>query len=415
MLQLQPHQTHHLIVLVGTNPLPNYVAARLLLNASNPQHKVWLVHSANTSEIAKQLSTRLAKDSIVSELYKVDESSPIDIRRAILHIAKLAKGRLGLHYTGGTKAMSVHAYLALKEWADEVRAPRPVYSYLDARRMQMVIDAGNPDGTDAHVPVDLALPMTVTEIAALHGREFQSLPHDSPILPEQALALMENFLKSQGWSEWTRQTLRTLDATSGKRNLKKPAELKDIEMPVNDFAGVRDAFHRLAPPVADTLSEWARISSFPLSTKGIEAFAKWLDGGWLEDVVLQMLNGLQVECRLTTPGIGYNVKSLSNPGKTMFEFDVAATRGHQLFAISCTTSADKDLCKSKLFEVYRRAKQLGGDAARIALVSFHSDAPALVKAFADEWEPDKSVLVLGAKEFPDLQSYLRTWINTARD
>lgn len=37
--------------------------------------------------------------------------------------------------------------------------------------------------------------------------------------------------------------------------------------------------------------------------------------------------------------------------------------------ISCTTDSKHSLCKQKLFEAHLRAKQLGGDEARVALVS----------------------------------------------
>jgi len=51
-----------------------------------------------------------------------------------------------------------------------------------------------------------------------------------------------------------------------------------------------------------------------------------------------------------------------------FEIDVAVVRGHRLYVISCTQSARLADCKGKLFEVSMRARQLGGDLARSAVV-----------------------------------------------
>jgi hypothetical protein len=41
-----------------------------------------------------------------------------------------------------------------------------------------------------------------------------------------------------------------------------------------------------------------------------------------------------------------------------------------LYVLSCTTDSKKARCKSKLFEVAMRARQMGGDLARSALVCF---------------------------------------------
>ncbi len=69
-----------------------------------------------------------------------------------------------------------------------------------------------------------------------------------------------------------------------------------------------------------------------------------------------------------------NPKVLGSPKDGVhFQFDVAAMRGYQLFAFSCTTEDGKrkgkrGLLKQKLFESYVRARQMGGDEACAALV-----------------------------------------------
>lgn len=50
---LEPCKTDYLFLLVGTNPLPNYVAARLL---ARPKGKIYLLHSRTTGDIAQNLT-----------------------------------------------------------------------------------------------------------------------------------------------------------------------------------------------------------------------------------------------------------------------------------------------------------------------------------------------------------------------
>ncbi|MFP4441184.1 MAG: hypothetical protein ACLFVO_28455 [Chloroflexaceae bacterium] len=82
-------------------------------------------------------------------------------------------GIIGLNYTGGTKAMAVHAYRALEQ-ADGLT--RRYYSYLDARTlsMQFTDDHGNtwPERVEARVTVSLA------ELLMLHGHKLGSLKRE---------------------------------------------------------------------------------------------------------------------------------------------------------------------------------------------------------------------------------------------
>jgi len=96
--------------------------------------------------------------------------------------------------------------------------------------------------------------------------------------------------------------------------------------------------------------------------KQYKKWCKFLSGGWLEiwcgTLVREVLNGSEVY-------VGIDCKRLNG---RQFEIDVAVVRGHRLYVISCTTDNKIGMCKSKLFEVALRARQLGGDLARSALV-----------------------------------------------
>src|SRR5581483_10428667 len=111
LARLEPYRTDNLILLIGTNPLPNYVAARLLCA---PRGKIHLVCSSGTASIAERLEKKLALDGLHFERRPVlSESRPQEIFSAIREMVMRMHGTVGLHYTGGTKAMSVHAYRAV--------------------------------------------------------------------------------------------------------------------------------------------------------------------------------------------------------------------------------------------------------------------------------------------------------------
>ncbi|MFN5387946.1 MAG: DUF1887 domain-containing protein, partial [Pseudanabaena sp.] len=135
--ELDKYKVDHLFLLIGENPLPNYVAAHLLLNKGGT---LYLVHTVGTSEQARRLAEILKNDLSgcrPPELVSLDdyESDGFQIRDRIERKAKPLEGRLGLNYTGGTKAMAVHAYQALLS----INRANTVFSYLDPRRLEMCI------------------------------------------------------------------------------------------------------------------------------------------------------------------------------------------------------------------------------------------------------------------------------------
>ena len=100
--------------------------------------------------------------------------------------------------------------------------------------------------------------------------------------------------------------------------------------------------------------------------KEIKDFCKYLDGFRLEHHVLKQIKDITDQNSIKDYGLNFKVPL---PGTQQgFEFDVAFTRGYQLFAISVSTTSIRELCKLKLFEAYLRARQMGGDEARVALI-----------------------------------------------
>ncbi|NLS78405.1 MAG: hypothetical protein GXY76_14195 [Chloroflexi bacterium] len=386
MGQWSAYQTQHLILLVGSNPLPNYVAGLLLAQQGA---RVALLHSEATAQVADRLRAGLLRrrDDLRISLYQSDETEGSRIAREVDGILRGVPpdAFVGLNYTGGTKAMAVHAYGAVQR-----AFPSAVFSYLRASDVSMLVHAHGsaiqvlPVGDDCQVPLK--------ELLNLHNWPIAEIRRE-PILPgvrAKLMALSEDAVAE--WRAWCNQARR--DA-QGKEK-RKADELKDTLLPQS--ARLRDVFSSL-PPI-ENLGAFAALQG-----GSVHEAAKWLEGPWLEHEVLQRILDLAGECHIHDCGMGIK----STRGRTNFEFDVAAMRGYQLFALSCTTSADKGLSKSKLLEIYVRARQVGGDEARVGLICCYDKPEELQQEIAESWFTEGRVSVFGRRHLPDLTAYLREW------
>lgn len=180
---MEKYQVNHLFVLVGENPLPNYVAARTLLKEGGT---VYLVHSTDTTSRADCLKSNLQSIKIEKIPLGNKETNSQYIRNKIQEKVEEIlqksddKQTFGLNYTGGTKAMSVHSYRAL---FDVDKVDNPVFSYLDARNLQMLIDREN----DNPIFEKINLKVKLEEIFELHDLRLQQQPVTQPVLPELAV------------------------------------------------------------------------------------------------------------------------------------------------------------------------------------------------------------------------------------
>lgn len=92
---------------------------------------------------------------------------------------------------------------------------------------------------------------------------------------------------------------------------------------------------------------------------------EYIDGDWLEHYLYEEL--------LKLTGEPKDIELYFNVNKHegfQFQIDLIAIYGYQMTLISVTTHEAKGLCKQKAFEAIHRARQLGGDEAKIILVTF---------------------------------------------
>lgn len=395
------YRVDHLFLLIGTNPLPNYVAARLLVN---PEGTVYLVHSEDTESAAVRLGDLLDRNGLKdSKRVPVRPGDPGDISREVKReVQQVKTGRVGLNYTGGTKAMAVHAYRAIEQLAKNA-----IFSYLDANDLNMVID---PIGTASaqRFHVSLACDLSLYDLLKLHDSALSQEPITEVVLPRAASGLATVCSTDKGigqWRKWCQGELRAKGKKDGKSgDWRSITELKQIEL--------RWPEDEILLPAVEAIQKELGIRSSPTilledalnngTFKKPSQFCAWLDGTWLEYYVLDQVHSIQRECQIGDVAMSLKHRS----ARKDFEFDIGAMRGYQLFAISCSTSLD--LSKSKLFEAYIRAKQLGGDEARVGLV-VGKDPDRLRRQVESEWDARGKIRVFGPQDLPELAQYLADW------
>ncbi len=406
--EFDKHKVDHLFLLMGENPLPNYVAATLLLNQGGT---LYLVHTTHTEKPAKRLAKILGDEGVKTikplslEHYESDAHHIKETIRPKLEAIK--NGKIGLNYTGGTKAMAVHAYRKVFS----KQHPDTVFSYLDPRRLEMCIDREYLDRIPLKVKPEL-LQVKLAKLFQIHGLELKADPTQEAQLPDLAAALAEVFKdehKAKQWFDWYYGIFRE-EARKKKKNgdcgdWKSQTALLELAIPLEKLPQQILTAFRQKNIISDNKLSLKEVQNKNIFSK-LEHFCDWLDGLWLEHHVLQQVKNIADRHSIKDYGVNFKVPLTGT--RDGFEFDVAFTRGYQLFAISVSTTSKRDLCKVKLFEAYLRARQMGGDEARVALICCTNEPDGLKAELAVL--DDKKIAVCGRDDLMDLSSKIEAWI-----
>lgn len=386
-----PYQVDHLVLLIGENPLPCYVAARTLLKAGGTPHLVYTNHTKIPADRLRDLLRERSPDLQPCQYIHLGdkESDGYHIQKSIQEAMQpLAHERLGLNYTGGTKPMATHAYRALLKLQSDA-----IFSYLDPRRLEMCIDREDGDRIRRKVELKLSL----EELFQLHHLAFQSEPISKPKLPEVSTAFV-GVACQQDWQTWKKE---------GMRLEKLPDDLKVSLQPYGNPSS--------ATVCLNVLQEKGEFGQDNTPKK-------WIDhNDWFEHYVLHQVQLISDAYNIHERKGSFHIKDLvpnaprqrysSNQGdpEKKFEIDVAFVRNYQLFAISCCISKTKPTLKEKLFEVYLRAKQIGGDEARVALVCF-SEEPEILEYDLKIVLDNPKIKVFGKAHLLNLANKIGAWI-----
>ncbi len=407
---LDRYKSDHLFLLVGTNPLPNFVAATLMLK---PQGKLYLVHSTKTQTVAERLARTWIKNHQQLQFVPVDESDGDNIRQQINHtLTQIGDGHVGLNYTGGTKMMAVHASQTLRDYQASKRRPATL-SYLDARSTKMYIEYGD-DKAFMTEPLLYAIQPSIQDIVNLHAFELQGEIAVESQLPELATVLANTHQSpeaSKQWRRWCDEVLRKKARTRNDREWDKENLLRDVSIPLPADQSLRDVADQMQTTfgVQDgilLLGEAAQRSGFAK----VKHLCEWLDGKWLEHYVFHVISQIKnqrPESRIHDIGMG--VRPKNEPDSPEYDIDIGVMNGYRLYAISCTTDADPGMCKLKLFEAYIRARNMAGDETSVGLVCMADKPENLQRQVVRSWDAEGKVRVFGRKDLPNLIDRMAEW------
>ena len=365
-----------LLLLVGSNPLPNYLVACAL----KPERLV-LVYTSATKWAYDRLVEALDQCAGLGEVeiepaFVSEPNSAVTMKRALRpwldDAKKPSQGfpQIWLNYTGGTKVMAAQARLIFERAGGESRHA----SYLDEGGAEQEPTLRFDDGSSQPLSNYPRLTLNLQAILMLHGIHARPRSSKPPAPSEQdALAILEGVLhRPELAAELHKERRRFEDAIAAK-------------LPWKD----------LPPFVGEKHGLELSLSAFPNTSLSRAAFEQWysfIGGEWLEAWTGSQLRALVPEADIT---VGIN--AFRGEAKAQFEVDAALVRGHRSYFISCTTAQEKHLCKTKAFEIAVRARHLGGDLARSALVCLAGDkhTRALQHDIHELWGASNSTRVFG--------------------
>ncbi|MFW6114154.1 MAG: Card1-like endonuclease domain-containing protein [bacterium] len=360
-----------LILLVGSNPLPNYLAAMALKPLT-----VHLVHSDETKRPKERLHVALKDDlgsgtTIDGDAYVDDAFSAsvvTDKVRGLIESGSSAH----LHYTGGTKVMSAHA---LKAFYKEGGQPASA-SYLDEEKVCVRFDDGRSTSLS-----DSGVSLTLDRILQLHGvtQKSRSLLEGGPG-QDDVRSIATAVLQSPQLASCLYGEKRRLEDSSFSEAKATPCNASDRGLV-------------LSAPVIPPAEGMTR--------KCYEAWRDFIGGEWLEEWVAAKVREIGLA---NDPEVTVGVNCTRDETNRPFEVDAAVVRRQRSYFISCTTDMTRNLCKSKAFEILVRSRHMGGDLARSALVSL---LPAnivveLQADIADAWGSANATRVFGLED-------MKTW------
>lgn len=399
----EPRSTSTLVLLVGSNPLPNYLAACALQPG-----RVALVYTNETEDAKDRLRQELARSLgnavTFDELFVQDATCATTVRRALDPLLSSDGDRVLLNYTGGTKVMAAHARLAF------ARRERPQdASYLDEgdarREARLRFDDGNWKSLSEYEHVSLNL----ETVLALHGITHKPREASAPApTTDDAREILCKVLADPPLAATLyceRQRLQALDKPMNALSEPFRVDRHGLTLSLASFP---------------TREQIEQLSSTNEKKSWFRQWYAFIGGEWLEEWLGAQIRSLNLN---PAPEITVGVNAFRGQKRAQLEIDVAVVRGHRSYFVSCTIEASKHICKSKLFEVAVRSRQLGGDLARAALVCLADDSTvsALQADIDDVWGASNTTRVFGISDVrawcdcegkqPNRHS-LKTWLES---
>jgi len=407
-----------LVLLIGTNPLPNYVVAKYFINNGingYPVKCIWLVHSSKTKNQFLNLYKILLEEFKieVKAVNLEDESDAFSIREDINSqiLDNFNSSHIHLNYTGGTKAMGIHVYRSIEKRLSPEQCCS--FSYLSASKFQLTED--NKRFLTGDLRMDISLDLNT--LFALHG--FKKVSPNSSFEPDafkNSTDVLREIIENGNFDTFWKEVSQTSDKKFVDALCKLSKNYHQQRKLSLDDSKTFQIQSPLLQRIVSLLPEKILNSSGQLKvetteSKFIECIEYIAKNKWFEDYVFQILRKnfgtrlfIEIDKNWEFAGKDW--------GKNRFELDVLMLIGYQFVGISCTRlskekecqgQGGKSLLKSKGFEVIHRTRQIGGDEARAVLVTMAE--PQLVQTIEKELQLETgntaNILVLGKRDLKE--------------
>ncbi len=407
-----------LILLIGTNPLPNYVAVKHFKKNNNL--RIWMICSEKNKDIGQQGTKDYAEnlqkvindeDIICSEIkYIEDINNKEKIKQKADEIlSELEKNNCKhahLFYTGGSKAMAVHTY---NTFSDNNKQIDFSFFYLSARDFKIHFDDSNAKTDDLRKNIK----MNFEELNELHGFTMLSFNKHEKYENKEFKNTIDKFqrcIENDTISDFYNKNTgfdRDFFMKGCDKKFKKIFEYlsnntSDLNKSLNDETAYQKILQKITNEnqkinfeekynfakelinttpegvvreIFDSFSENYKIYDNGIFNKKIDRhnYKKviyYIDGFWFEDYVEKIISEMKHTNEIEYDQLLTNVKPKVRPDDNSdFEIDLTLMKGYQLIGISCTTSALKKECKFKGFEIILRTRQIGGTEAKAILIT----------------------------------------------
>lgn len=396
-----------LILLIGTNPLPNYVVAEFFLQNNPSLKNLYLIHSEQTplqkgtGEYARNLEEILKikyHDRLNFPLSKTSLSDVGNAKTIQYEIEDLLKDlppdtKVHINYTGGTKVMGIHVYRIIER---SERIKEKSFSYLDGRSYRIICDNGCVIADNLRNKVKISF----KNLVELH--RFKRLNEDSQVNFSKAVEVFRKLIDEGRLDDYYSNDGGYKRYLFENKKGSLCESKKEIKNDLREYIA-KDPFLSVVSAMPDGCRLFDSSGKFlePTTNKACEDAIRFLDGGWLEEYVYSVLKS-KLESHEVLKN--WEIKRPEWEGNQKFELDVILLNGYQLIGISCTTSGERHLCKSKGFEIIHRTRQIGGDEAKAILVTKLGEETAKglqEELVLDTGQAESNIMVLGKDDLKE--------------
>jgi hypothetical protein len=374
------------IATLGSNPLPIVVSA-----LTRKATKLHLVMTSQVEPLGERIWTLLedagratAGKHVVArgERIIVSDGAAGDVARlrSELSHSNVPWPSADLDYTGGTKLMSAE----VRAWWREQNGTGTSSYLTEKGRLVWGRPPGDPG--PAWSPAEASL--SFQELARLHFEHPLKAgdSHGNEQLGAAADRIL-GYVREFGFAEWMKLlpsfrpstvekdgiVYQEANALPCRKNFADDAPLmQSVPSAALRIVGLGASIDEVA---------FAIGASGTKNEKRVDAL-KWLEGDWLEIAFSRLLEDTKL-----FDEVHQDLKQEGKAKGDAFQVDVVGVKGHRAYLFTCTTMDRASNCKHKLFEGAHRAARLGGEYARVALVSLMAQPHEAVRAVREDgWE-----------------------------